>query len=691
MPSISLHTPLSALSRSGTTTVKKFKALGLENIQDLLFYFPWRYDDYRQTKKIADLEVGETINLVGTIELIQNKRSFKRRKYITEALISDDSGQLKVVWFNQAFLTKNLQAGEQISLAGKISEHYGQVAMIAPQYEKLRPTDLINTQGLVPVYSLSAGLHQKQLRYFIRQILPLADKVADWLPSDIRQDLKLLPLGQALKQIHFPQDYNEVNQARQRLEFAELFWRQLRGQMIKNKLKQKIAPVIKFQEDNTKKFVAALPFTLTADQKKSAWEIVQDLNKAQPMSRLLAGDVGSGKTVVAAIALLNVVKNQQQTALMAPTEILARQHYQTLQELFRAEGIKIALLTAGEKTANFSLPDKKKEQVAFILQQADIIIGTHALLYQHHPPKLALAIVDEQHRFGVAQRQYLSQLSSQKIAPHFLSLSATPIPRSLALAIYGDLDLSMIKQLPANRKKIITKLVADDKRSAAYDFIKEKITAGQQAFVVCPLIEESDKLGVKSVKAESERLQTEVFPEFSLGLLHGRLKSADKEKVMTDFLAGKIQILVSTSVIEVGIDVPNATIMMIEGAERFGLSQLHQFRGRVGRGDKQSYCLLFTTQENILEKTNQRLQALADHHDGLSLAKIDLSLRGGGDLYGRLQSGFIELKLASLFDYQLIKNARQAALKLLAKDPELKEHQLLKTALGDWEKNIHLE
>ena len=398
------------------------------------------------------------------------------------------------------------------------------------------------------------------------------------------------------------------------------------------------------------------------------------------------GLVGSGKTLVAIMALLNVAVSGRQGALMVPTEILAKQHFKTISHYLYQYNIKVALITSKQEEINFETDSKN------ILKEADIVIGTHALIQTGREiPRLSLAIVDEQHRFGVEQRHKITR-QDKDLIPHFLSMTATPIPRSLALSIYGDLDLSLITQLPAGRQPISTKIITDKQRGAAYDFIRTELKKGRQAFVVCPLIDESDKLGIKSAKSEYERLQRDIFPEFSISLLHGKMKTADKEKTMSNFADNKIQILVSTSVVEVGVDVPNATIMVIEGAERFGLAQLHQFRGRVGRSKLASYCLLIPSQENISNpKTLERLEALTKYNDGLTLAKIDLKLRGGGDLYGTAQSGFDELQIGSLFDYELIKKARDEAANLVATDPEFKKHPAIKMKLGEWERKIHLE
>lgn len=687
-----LSVPLPALNRVGKNTAQSLKKLGLETVQDLLFYFPFRYDDFSQATPINQIEAGQNVSVAGTIELIQNKRSAKQRRQLTEALISDDSGLIKVIWFNQPFIAQNLKPGDKVSLAGKTAESYGQLTLISPQYEKIGADGaLIHTQGLVPIYHLGADITQKQLRFLIKQAIEAADKLEEWLPENVRKELQLLPLAKAIEQAHFPENMEQALAARKRLGFGELFIRQLRSQILKYQLKNKIAPKIIFQEMMTKKFVQSLPFTLTAGQKQAAWEILQDIDQEAPMSRLLEGDVGSGKTVVATMALFNVAINKYQGALMTPTEILAGQHYQSIQKLLGTFNVKIALLSGSQTEANFELPKNKAERREKIIKEAEIIIGTQALIQNYNISKLALVIVDEQHRFGVKQRQKLQQ-SGGGLWPHFLSMTATPIPRSLALAIYGDLDLSLIRELPKNRKTIITKVIAEEQRDKAYTFVRQQIKTGRQAFIICPLVEESDKLGVKSATAEYKRLKKEVFPDLEIGLIHGKLKSAEKEKIMRSFVDKEIKILVATAVVEVGVDIPNASVMLIEGAERFGLAQLHQFRGRVGRGEEQSYCLLLTSKEQQNPKTAERLQALSKYNDGLSLAKIDLKLRGAGDLYGLIQSGFPELRIASLFDYEMIKKAQISAEKIIKSDPELDKYPALREKLGETSnEEAHLE
>jgi ATP-dependent DNA helicase RecG len=675
-----LRSQINDLHQAGAKTSSLLKKLGLETVHDLLFYFPFRYEDFTNSVLIADLKPETNANVIGTIELIQNKKSARRKIFITEALISDASDSLKVIWFNQPFLTRTYKIGDKISLAGRVSEKNGQIVMAAPTVEKTYSDDLIHTRGLIPNYHLTADLTQKQLRFFIKQTIPLAEKVSDWLPVEIKNHLELLPLNKALRQIHFPKNQTEVLAAQKRLGFAELFLRQLKAQMIKRELKSRHARPLKFQEGATKEFVSSLPFKLTDDQRKTAWEILKDLEKTEPMSRLLAGDVGSGKTLVVVLALLNTALNKRQAVLMVPTEILAAQHFESITKLFSAYNFKISLMTSSHKDSDGL--------------NADIIIGTHALIQEKVKfPNLALVVVDEQHRFGVTQRKKIIDFNSTGgDTPHFLSLTATPIPRSLALAIYGGLDLSLINQKPLGRLPITTKIITEDRRAAAYDFIRTQIKDGRQAFVICPLIEESDKLGVKSVKKEHEKLNKEIFPELRVGLLHGKLKAAEQEKIMGEFLENKIQVLVTTSVIEVGVDIPNATLMLIEGAERFGLAQLHQFRGRVGRSVHQSYCLLFPSQEELInDKTIARLEAMTKYNDGLSLAKIDLKLRGAGELYGVSQSGFPELQIAALFNYEMIKKAQTEAETLIKIDSKLEKYPLLKEKLGEWENSVHLE
>ncbi len=741
---LNLNTDIINITRVGASTAKKLKKLGVATARDLLFYFPFRYDDFSRVTPIDKLEAGVSANVVGQIELLQNKRSPRRRMYITEALVSDGTGVnghsplLKVIWFNQPFIARVLKVGDQVSLAGKVEDDYGGMVMTAPVYEKMQiplyPAlkqagqaplvrgvgQAIHTQGLVPNYHLTANLTHKQVRFLIKQVINLAAQVKDWLPYEIKRNVRLINLAEAIRKIHFPKSDFDIKQARGRLAFDELFLIQLQSQLVKKNLSLSVAPAVKFYEAETKRFVASLPFKLTNAQRKAAWEILRDLAKDKPMARLLEGEVGSGKTLVAVIAMLNAALNGRQAVFMVPTEILARQHYDTVCGLLKNFDVKVGLVTRSQKKMNNVLcilyngeEIKKDEQsthnTKYIIQNTNIIIGTHALIQEDVKfNNLVLAVIDEQHRFGVEQRKMLmakaspqpvrlsahdeaspSQGEGGKLTPHLLSMTATPIPRSLALALYGDLDLSIINEMPKDRKKIITKVVPEEKRQVAYEFIREQIKQGRQVFVICPLIDLSDKLGVKSVEEEYKKLDKIVFPEIAMGKLHGRLKSQEKEKIMREFLDNKIKILVSTSVVEVGVDVPNAAVMMIEGADRFGLAQIHQFRGRVGRSIYQSYCFLFT--DSDAEHTLKRLEAVVKYNNGFELAKMDLKFRGPGEVYGTEQKGFPELVMASLFDYDLMKQAREQAVKLVNLDSSLNKWPGLKEKLGEWEKRVHLE
>ena len=687
-----LNTPIENLTRVGKSTASRLKKLGINTVFDLLYYFPFRYDDFSQVVKIKDLRPNQQVTIRGKIVLLENRRSWRKKMVITEALIEDDTGSVKVVWFNQPFLIKNLKPGDEILIAGTTEFDNLSLQFVSPAYEKFTGFDSINTAKIVPIYPLTNNLTQKQLRFLINLALQSLSLVKEWLPEYIITEQNLFVLGKALKEIHFPSNFKTLEQARYRLKFDELFLISLQTQILRQYLAQTKAPQIPFCEQEIKNFVSSLPFTLTSDQKKAAYQILLDLEKSQGANRLLEGDVGSGKTVVAALALLNTALNDFQTALMAPTEILARQHFLTLKKLLAPFKIKIALLTSSEKIMsddNREIVDKNKVLEAIAKGQVDLIIGTHALIQQEvQYGNLGLVIVDEQHRFGVEQRKMLKAKNKNGLTPHFLSMTATPIPRSLALILYGDLDLSIIKEMPQGRKKIITRLVKEANRQSTYQFIRQEIKNGQQVFVICPLIDPSDKLGVKSVKEEFKRLDKDIFPDLAIGLLHGKLKAKEKEKIMTDFKNIKIKILVSTSVIEVGIDMPNATIMMIEGADRFGLAQLHQFRGRVGRGEKQSYCFLFT--ENGSEKTQQRLKALVNSNDGFALAEYDLQFRGPGEVYGTRQSGLPELKIASLADLPLINLTKSEARKFFAQY-KLDNFPLLKAKLEEVKLIDHLE
>jgi len=651
----------------GPKMAQKLAKLGVDSSYDLMYHFPMRYDDFSRITLIEKAKVGQRICIKGTISTIKNQRTFRRRMFLTHVLISDKSDSLKAIFFNQPFLTRILKKGDEYYFLGKIERGKEGFVLQNPLYEK--------EPSILPIYPETEGITSKYLRKIIKNEL-LKIKINDFLPEEIKKSQHLINLNEAIKFIHFPAFHEEIKKARQRLAFDELFLIQLKMLKIRQQWQKNRAISIKFHQESIQKLVKKLPFRLTNAQRRSAWEILQDIEKSVPMNRLLEGDVGSGKTVVAAIAMLNTAKNNFQSVILAPTEILAIQHFENISKLLTDFGVRIALLTSGKsdlrtnppvsEARNQELRIKKPELIKKIKNnEVDIVVGTHSLLEKEIKFKnLALAVVDEQHRFGVKQRAVLKTKSKSKNTPHLLSMSATPIPRTLSLALYGDLDLSVLDEMPPGRQKVATFLVPPEKREAAYQFLEKEIKQGRQIFVICPLIEESDILGVKAATVEYEKLK-KIFSEFKVGLLHGKIKTKDKEKVMRDFKDKKFHILVSTAVVEVGVDVPNATVMMIEGAERFGLAQLHQFRGRVGRGEHKSYCLLFT--EGGRYDYSRRLQAMTKSNDGFFLAQKDLEIRGPGQLYGIMQHGFLDLKMASLTDFETIKKAQNEAKKIMKK------------------------
>lgn len=688
---IQFDTKISELSRVGRATATKLKKLGLETAWDLLWHLPTRYEDFSKIKPIKDVKVNEIATVCGQVELIANRRSRLKKMNLTECLLTDATGSIKIIWFNQPYLAKQLASGDKIYVSGKIDDNYYTLQFANPHWEKAS-NDRLHTGRIVPIYPSTSGLTQKQLRFLIRQVTTLTNRLTEYLPAEVLRPYKLISLPRALKQIHWPENQSSYLQAVNRLKFDELLFIQLLQIKNRQELDNQAAPVINFNEKKTKELVASLPFTLTDDQRKCAWEILKNISKNNPMNRLLQGDVGSGKTVVAAIACLNCALSDLQAAILAPTEILANQHWQTLQQTLKPFNIKMGVLTRNQRQTNFDESKKitsKKMAKKLSGGEIKIVVGTHALLQEKIDFKnLGLIVVDEQHRFGVKQRAELKG-KTPVLIPHFLSMTATPIPRTLALTLYGDLDISIIKEKPPGRKKIVTKIVANNNRQQAYEFIKEKINSKEQAFVICPLIDESDKLGIKAATSEYERLSKKIFPDLKIDLLHGRLKGKEKNSIMDKFKAQKTDILVATSVIEVGVDVPNATIMIIEGADRFGLAQLHQFRGRVGRSDKESYCFLFT--DSLNPQTLSRLKAMTTSDDGLELAESDLNFRGAGEIYGTRQAGLPDLKIASLDDLGLIKQAKQAAQDLVKKSSDLSDYPQLKKEFEQKKQSFHLE
>ncbi|MFA6304260.1 MAG: ATP-dependent DNA helicase RecG [Patescibacteria group bacterium] len=674
---INLNTPVAELTKVGKTVASRLKTLGIFNVFDLLNYFPFRYDDFSRLKKINELAAGEVATVQGKIELLATKRSPRKKMMITECFLSDNTGSIKAVWFRQPYIGKTLKNGDEVTFAGKVEGDLFNTYFINPAFEKSQ-SEQTHTGRLVPIYSLTEGLTSKQLRFLIKQALMAVDEVADWLPKTIKSNYGLMDLSPALKAIHFPNNQNDLQQATKRLKFDELLQLQLQNILMKQERQQSSALPIQFNEDQTKAMVANLNFQLTTAQKKGAWQILIDMSKDKPMNRLLEGDVGSGKTVVAALAIANVALNNLQTAMLAPTEILAYQHFLTMKELLKPINGNVALLSRSKaqvyNTKDETISNLTKSKLLKTIQSGEIhlVIGTQALLQEAVMfANLGLVIIDEQHRFGVKQRKGLKEKSiNSQYTPHLLSMTATPIPRTLSLTLYGDLDLSVLNELPPDRKKPITKMINQAGRNKAYEFILEKVKEGRQAFIICPLIEESDKLGVKAATEEYQRLADEIFPQLKIGLLHGKLKAKEKDKVMAEFANGKIDILVATSVVEVGVNVPNASVIIIESAERFGLAQLHQFRGRVNRSAHQSYCLLFSNSNN--EKSLNRLGALIGCYDGFKLAEEDLKQRGMGNISGQEQSGWLNpFKIASWNDWQLIEETKKAAQIIASDFPEL--------------------
>ena len=835
---LALSDSISKLHLVSASNEKALRRLGISTIQDLLKHYPRDWQDLSELKTISEIRPNEKISFRATVKKVSVKRTRWKKMTITEALLEDETGNVLAVWFNQPYIAWQLRQGQSYYFHGKGKIYLpagrqvkGLLQLQNPAFELVKE-ETIHTAGIIPQYDLTEGITQKQLRYWLKQALDGVAQLNDYLPAPLLSGLDYPTLRKAVEDIHFPDNEDDLKLALERLSFDELFLFQLAFSIHKSKLRKLSAPEIKFDQELIKNFIESLPFELTNSQRLASWEILQDLGKPHPMNRLLEGDVGSGKTVVAGIAMLETAQAGLQAVLLAPTEILALQHYETLDNLFSDH--KVGILTRTNK--NVSGGEIESGEVK-------IIVGTHALLQEKIKFKnIGLLIVDEQHRFGIKQRHALlrgqkmrigrgqvadgggevkllyedftykirgcvfkvkeqlggghkesvysnaladefentdlkfekekiinikynnkkvgvykpdfviedkiiielkaldfmgSNLKKQiwhylkgsqyKLAllvnfgpkeveierivydtarnkglhesasvpqssayiPHLLSMTATPIPRSLALALYGDLDISRLKELPRGRKKIITRLVSPDKREAAYDFLKKEVKKGRQVYVVTPLINESDKLGVKSAAAEAEKLQTEIFPDLRVGLLHGKLKSEEKREVMEKFKQNRLNVLVSTTVIEVGVDVPNATIMVIENAERFGLATLHQLRGRVGRSDMQSYCLLFASDPS--ETTLDRLRAVVGSTDGFALAEKDLEIRGPGEILGFRQSGFVPFKIARLTDIKLVERAKNEALKILEVDPKLTTSPLLKKKVDILTKNIHLE
>jgi ATP-dependent DNA helicase RecG len=698
----SLDSPVTAVRGISTALAGKFGKMGVKTVRDLLYFFPHRHLDYSRLKSISQLAEGEEQTIIANIWQATETKPGGRRS--TEAIVGDETGNIRVIWFNQPYLAKKLTTNSQIILSGRVSVFKGRYVFQSPEWELMEGQDSVHTGRMVPVYPLTQGLRPRQVRKLMKDFIDLwAWQIDDFLPAKLRGRLGLMELPVAISQAHYPEDWAAKDRARTRLAFDEFFLLQL-GVMSKKRAWQESRPGTPFDVNGTLTgdFIKSLPFKLTGAQDRVLKEVFADLAESRPMCRLLQGEVGSGKTVVATAALLAAVANGYQCAFMAPTEILAEQHFNTVCGLLarlgepEGEGYLRSFPGILERPLNVALligdiNQSGKKGLRKQIQEGDIdiAIGTHALVQKGVDfSKLGLAVVDEQHRFGVEQR---SALRDKGFNPHMLVMTATPIPRTLALTLYGDLDLSVIDELPPGRQVVKTKWLRPDQRASAYAFVRKQIAAGRQAFVICPLIEESEAITAQAATVEYERLSREVFSDLKLGLLHGRLASAEKDGVMESFRSGELDILVSTTVIEVGIDIPNATVMLVESADRFGLSQLHQLRGRVGRGQEQSYCMLLA--ENPSDIGRERLDIIENTQDGFKLAEEDLKLRGPGEFFGTRQSGLPDLRMARISDVALLELARNEAVKLFQKDPGLEkpENRLLSEEMtrvwagaGEW-------
>ena len=621
------------------------------------------------------------VTVIGQIQSVVNRPIRGGKMQIVEVVISDGTGALRISWFNQPWLSNRLSEGMNIAVAGKVEQYLGRLVLNSPDWEPIE-TEHLHTNRIVPIYPLTATITQKWLRQLMDQVIKFwAPRVADPLPETLKQAAGLLGLGEAIHQAHFPDTQEALSASRERLAFDEIFYLQMGVLRQKRDWQAVVGRIFDVPDDWLSARLTALPFTLTGAQKRAVDDICVDVGSGRPMNRLIQGDVGSGKTVVAALAAMMIVRGGAQVAIMAPTSILAEQHYKNFSLLMGMEGVldasQIRLLTGDTGAA-----ERQSIQEGLTSGEIKVLIGTHALIEEPVAFKdLQLTVIDEQHRFGVDQRAALRSKGSN---PHLLVMTATPIPRSLALTLYGDLDISVMDEMPAGRVPVSTHVLHPKERERGYSLIRSQVQAGKQAFIVYPLIEESEKLeNLRAAVDDHERLSKEIFRDLKLGLLHGKMKPDEKDRIMADFRDMKYDILVSTTVIEVGVDVPNATVMLIEGANRFGLAQLHQLRGRVGRGGGESFCLLVPDQEDAAE--NERLQAMTETNDGFKLAELDLKQRGPGDFLGTRQSGYATtLKMASLTDVALIEKARGHAKTMFDIDPELKapEHALLAEALN---------
>jgi ATP-dependent DNA helicase RecG len=675
-----LETEVQYVKGVGEKLAQVLSKLNIYTLGDLLFHLPRRYEDRRHFRKIAHARVGEAVTVSGKLVTVDNVKV--RNLTLTKAYLDDGSGVLELVWYNQPYMKENLNKlrNSQIVAYGVIKESPYGLQMETPEWEDLPdgadPDSLLSVNRIVPIYPLTEGIRQKRMRQIIWNAVQHAHLAPEILPRSVRERVGLMPLPQALQQIHFPDSEQVIEPARQRLVFEEFFLLQLGVGLQRQRTRQERGIAMRIDADRLNEMLHRIvPFELTNAQKRVIGEIWSDMAQPHPMNRLLQGDVGSGKTIVAAAAILAAVDNQYQAAIMAPTEILAEQHYINLHRLFQPLGISVELLVG-------RLSNKQRQQARerIATGRGMVAVGTHALIQEGVSfARLGLAIVDEQHRFGVLQR---AALRDKGIMPHVLVMTATPIPRTLTLTLYGELDVSVIDELPPGRKPVRTYWKTPEERLKVYAGVRKLVEEGRQAYVICPLIDESDKLQVRAAEEMAEHLQKDVFPDLRVGLLHGRMKPAEKEAVMEAFRAGELDILVSTTVIEVGVDVPNAAAIVIEDADRFGLAQLHQLRGRVGRSEHQSYCVLIANPKS--EEGQRRMDIMTRTNNGFLIAEEDLRIRGPGEIYGTRQSGMPSFRVADLVkDMRLLEVARREAFHLLEQDPDLSrpEHAALQEAV----------
>ncbi len=696
MSILSIDTPLGAISAFKKTILSKLEKRGILCIEDLFLHLPRTYEDYSVIRPIAELSVGDLATVEGKVIRITAGRTFKKQVFLTEAVIGDGTGEVRAVWFGNRFIAATLQEGLSVRLSGRVAEDGKGFLFQTPDYERSSRA-ATHTARLIPVYPEVGGVSSRFFRWQIVELLEKIVDIPDPIPGEILSRLHLPSLRSALRLIHLPKNDEDWMLARKRFAFDEMFLFQLKALQAKELYDTSNAVSIPDAKRSTDEFLGRLPFTPTDAQQRAIHDIINDLTGPRPMNRLLNGDVGSGKTLVAASAARAVALAGYQAAILAPTEVLARQHWENLSKLFVDEPFTVALLTREYHFLGRDIASKTALGKAIGAGIPKIIIGTHAILQESilfHD--LALVVIDEQHRFGVEQRAALQAKASglddgiPDRIPHFLTMTATPIPRTLALAFFGDLALSVLDEMPAGRRPIETKIARNNAdRELIYDFVRAETGKGHQTFVILPLVEESEALDdVKSATAEAGRLRTEIFPDLRVGLVHGRLKAKEKEEEMRKFRDRETDILVATAVVEVGVDIPHATVMIIENADRFGLAQLHQFRGRIGRSDCKSYCFLIPGEASA---ENVRLETLEKSASGFEIAEADLVLRGPGAFFGTRQSGLPDITMENLTNLRLVEIARAEAGDLLMTDPSLEKHPLLRKELIRFEEKIHLE